>query len=51
MHINEPGWYRITGWVAVTPEQAQVEIDEGGGDDLILVQDIRPGTRYLTSGT
>lgn len=47
--ISEPGWYRITAWETVTPEQAQAEIDAGAGDDLILVQDIRPGTRYLSS--
>ena len=47
--IREPGWYRIVAWEPVTPEQAQAEIDAGVGEDLILVQDTKPGTRYLSS--
>ncbi len=47
--IREPGWYRILAWVEVEPEVAQAEIDAGQGEDLILVQDTRPGTRYLSS--
>lgn len=36
--MSEPGWYRILSWEHVTPEQAEAEIEDGRGRDLILVR-------------
>lgn len=39
---REDGWYRVTShiWIRVTDEQAQEEIDEGDGWDLVHVKSV-----------
>lgn len=39
---REDGWYRVTrfSWVPVTDEQAEAEIEQGGGWDLVRVKSV-----------
>ncbi len=37
--LREPGWWRLTeaGWVSVDDSEAEVEVQHGGGWDLVHV--------------